>query len=245
MALYSVAQPAIKAVNQRYGTKIKTILGELSSLNYPMRFLRRMLKCDSKLTRDGQPLPADEVALHYYDEKGSEHSNSTHHYSVAPPKPTDKVLGLSNGGLPVMYKEEGRLFKVGKIATPTGEHPPISLDEGGDMVRAKGPMKDHNVSELIAAKKALLVEKFSCLHRFVRLVNPAYQIDTTPKSDRQKGDFWDTSKANRKGHLDVAYFIPLALRDSKFAGCFTSSPTGTSINTSAGNITKLPTPAGP
>jgi len=182
MALYSVAQPAIKAVNQRYGTKIKTILGELSSLNYPMRFLRRMLKCDSKLTRDGQPLPADEVALHYYDEKGSEHSNSTHHYSVAPPKPTDKVLGLSNGGLPVMYKEEGRLFKVGKIATPTGEHPPISLDEGGDMVRAKGPMKDHNVSELIAAKKALLVEKFSCLHRFVRLVNPAYQIDTTPKS---------------------------------------------------------------
>ena len=33
-----------------------------------------------------------------------------------------------------------------------------------------------------SAKKALLVEKFSCLHRFVRLVNPAYQIDTTPKS---------------------------------------------------------------
>ncbi|PIZ62196.1 hypothetical protein COY17_02875, partial [Candidatus Saccharibacteria bacterium CG_4_10_14_0_2_um_filter_52_9] len=73
------------------------------------------------------------------------------------------------------------------------------------------------------------------------LVNPAYQIDTTPKSDRQKGDFWDTSKANRKGHLDVAYFIPLALRDSKFAGCFTSS---SNINTSAGNITQLPTPAG-
>lgn len=244
-SLYGVAQPAIKAVNQRYGTRIKTILGELSSLQYPIRFLRRMLNCDSKLTKGGKALPADEVALHYYDEKGSEHSNSTHPYSAAPPKPTDKVLGLSNGGLPVMYKEEGRLFKIGKIATTTGERPIINLSEGGDMVRAKGPMKDHNVSELIAAKKLLMVEKFSCLHRFVGIVNTAYQIDTTPKSARQTGDFWDTSKANRKGHLDVSYFIPMAFRNSKFAGCFTSSPTGTSINTSAGNITQLPTPARP
>ncbi len=226
MSLFTRMEQVITRQNNTLGLQIKSVFGEWSSQNEPGGFTRRVLKCPSDLTKGGKPLPMSAFSNHYYNLAGQTRSSTR---VTKQPKVTAQTLSLYNGGIKVLYNEEGRLFKNGKIGTPykVGKkilyyRPEVWWTEGGDMIHARGPMKYRNISAMNSARNTVDVAKLACELPYVKVVNLVYLMDSIPKRLWRQFKYWDTTKI-KDGRLDEPLYVPRAFQNSSYAGCFGKS----------------------
>ncbi len=209
----------------------KTDFGELSSLQFPLKFARQVFTCAGMAVKHCKKLVMDGFAVHtwmllYKKQIGAKGEHLPNFDQLA--DPNSRIIDATK--LPAIVRFVHRMFKRGRIATPEGTEPPIDITETGVKSGNLGNPQ-HNQSDQAVAKLTTEAEASACQYPQVRKLFQ-YMIDTPPPFVRKNGDIFSSAiiKHNVLGRAVLSYINGA---HTKFADCLAGSAA----------VTALPTPA--
>lgn len=189
--LYQIGYREVKKQDEHN----KVIWGDLSSSHRPLVFMHRALACH-RPKDNCKPVKADEIGYHPY--------LWTKHLKLHNPhtKRTSWRVGIDS--LQVVQKQIKFEHKYGRLQTPDGEKPKLSLDEFAQMVRAPHRVKRRNIPDRRRGKNYEKIGDYLCRRKNFRRIS-FYIIDKMPKW-RRKFDVFDSGMVNARGRLDQTFY---------------------------------------